>query len=137
MAKTETKAVRFEDGLKRLEQIVDDLEKGDLPLEKSIELFEEGKKLSDFCKKKLDEAQFKVEMLMKNGKGESKAVPFEENGAPSAAIPGAPGTTSRPGVAPAEKPARGATPGAHDDSVRRPRSGAEGGEAKGEDDIPF
>ncbi|MBI2058762.1 MAG: exodeoxyribonuclease VII small subunit [Nitrospirae bacterium] len=71
--------MRFEDGLKRLEQIVDDLEKGDLPLEKSIELFEEGKKLSDFCKKKLDEAQFKVETLMKNGRGESKAVPFEEN----------------------------------------------------------
>lgn len=84
MAKTDGKAQRFEDGLKRLEQIVDELEKGDLPLEKSIELFEEGKKLSDFCKKKLDEAQFKVDMLMKGETGEAKEVPFEpeENAAP-------------------------------------------------------
>lgn len=78
MAKSETKTLKFEDGLKRLEQIVDALEKGDLPLEKSIELFEEGKKLSDFCKKKLDEAQSKVEMLMKNDSGKVETVPFEE-----------------------------------------------------------
>ncbi|MBI2891724.1 MAG: exodeoxyribonuclease VII small subunit [Nitrospirae bacterium] len=78
MSKREVKLGRFEEGLKRLEQIVDELEKGDIPLERSIELFEEGKKLADLCKSKLDEAQQKVEMLLKSESGETKTVPFEE-----------------------------------------------------------
>lgn len=68
----------FESALKRVEEIVRQLESGDLPLEKSLELFEEGVKLSRFCHMKLDEAERKVEILLKDAEGEMKAVPFEE-----------------------------------------------------------
>ncbi|MFI5174793.1 MAG: exodeoxyribonuclease VII small subunit [Terriglobia bacterium] len=68
----------FESAIKRLEEIVAQLESGDLQLEKSLELFEEGIKLSRFCHTKLDEAERKVEILMKNAEGELKRTPFEE-----------------------------------------------------------
>ena len=58
--------IRFEDALKRLEEIVDTLEKGELSLEKSLKIFEEGVKLSRVCNKMLDKAEKKVEMLMQN-----------------------------------------------------------------------
>ena len=56
----------FESSLKELEQIVEQLETGDLPLEHSLELFEQGVKLSRDCQKRLDEAERKVELLLKN-----------------------------------------------------------------------
>lgn len=68
----------FESAIKRLEEIVAQLESGDLQLEKSLELFEEGIKLSRFCHTKLDEAERKVEILLKNAEGELKRTPFEE-----------------------------------------------------------
>ncbi|MBZ5552190.1 MAG: exodeoxyribonuclease VII small subunit [Acidobacteriia bacterium] len=68
----------FEAAIKRLEEIVAQLESGDLQLEKSLELFEEGIKLSRFCHTKLDEAERKVEVLLKNAEGELKRTPFEE-----------------------------------------------------------
>jgi exodeoxyribonuclease VII small subunit len=60
---------KFEDCLQRLEKIVGALEKGDIPLEESLALFEEGMKLSESCRKELEEAEGKVEILLKqNGK---------------------------------------------------------------------
>lgn len=75
---------KFEECLQRLEKIVQELEKGDVPLEKSLTLFEEGMKLSGTCRKELEDAEGKVEILLKqNGKLHAEA--FEP---PSDAIPG-------------------------------------------------
>jgi exodeoxyribonuclease VII small subunit len=69
---------KFEDQLKGLEGIVDKLEKGDLPLEESIKLFEEGVKLSEACKQELEAAEGRVEVLLKQKGGAMKAEPFTE-----------------------------------------------------------
>jgi exodeoxyribonuclease VII small subunit len=66
----------FEDSLKKLESIVDQLEKGDLSLEESLKLFEEGVGLSAVCKKELEAAEGKVEMLIKQRDGSLKTEPF-------------------------------------------------------------
>jgi exodeoxyribonuclease VII small subunit len=66
----------FEESLKKLESIVENLEKGDLPLEDSIKLFEEGVGLSAACKKELDEAEGKVQVLIKQRDGSFKTEPF-------------------------------------------------------------
>jgi len=66
----------FEESLKKLESIVEQLEKGDLPLEESLKMFEEGVALSAACKRELDAAEGKVEMLVKQRDGSSKAEPF-------------------------------------------------------------
>jgi len=66
----------FEESLKKLQAIVDQLEEGDLGLEKSLKLFEEGVSLSAACKKELDEAEGKVEMLVKQRDGSIKTEPF-------------------------------------------------------------
>ena len=59
----------FEASLEELEQVVKQLESGDLPLEKSLELFERGVSLSDNCRKQLEEAETRVEILLrKEGK---------------------------------------------------------------------
>ncbi len=58
---------KFEDAMTRLEDIVEDLETGDLPLEDSIKVFEEGMKLVNFCSEKLEQADKKVSMLVKEG----------------------------------------------------------------------
>jgi len=68
----------FESSLEDLEQIVKQLEAGDLPLERSLELFEQGVRLSRECQKRLDEAERKVEILLRSGDGTYKATPFEE-----------------------------------------------------------
>ena len=65
----------FEKGIERLEKIVQELEKGDLPLERSLELFEEGMKLSGNCRRQLEEAENKVEILVKRA-GKIVAEPF-------------------------------------------------------------
>lgn len=69
----------FETSLKKLEQIVEKLEKGDLPLEESIKLFEEGVGLSNACKTELEAAEGKVQVLMKQRDGSMKLEPFEES----------------------------------------------------------
>lgn len=66
----------FEESLKQLETIVGKLERGDLPLEESVRLFEEGIKLSDACKTDLETAEGKVQMLLKQKDGSMKAEPF-------------------------------------------------------------
>ena len=70
---------KFEDCLQRLEKIVQDLEKGDVPLEKSLTLFEEGMQLSSACRKELEQAEGKVEILLKQN-GKLRAEPFEPAG---------------------------------------------------------
>jgi exodeoxyribonuclease VII small subunit len=67
---------RFEDSLKRLEDIVKKLEEGDLSLEESLKLFEEGIKLSRLCTRQLEEAEKKVEILLKGGGKEFETRPF-------------------------------------------------------------
>ncbi len=63
------KEMTFEEGMKALEEIVVAMEKGDAPLESSMELFEKGTELSKFLQKKLDEAEAKVKKLtVKDGK---------------------------------------------------------------------
>jgi exodeoxyribonuclease VII small subunit len=71
------KAEPFEKNLERLDSIVQQLEETDLPLEKAIQLYEEGMKLSDVCQKQLDEAEGRVEILMKRAGGKVSAEPFE------------------------------------------------------------
>ncbi len=67
----------FEESLKRLETVVDQLEKGELTLEESLKLFEEGVNLTANCKKELDAAEGKVQMLVKQRDGSLRAEPFE------------------------------------------------------------
>jgi exodeoxyribonuclease VII small subunit len=70
----------FEKALDRLEQIVKELENGELPLEKSLELFEKGMELSEGCRKQLSAAETRVEILLRK-EGKVEAAPFElENG---------------------------------------------------------
>lgn len=66
----------FEESLKKLETIVEQLEKGDLSLEESLKLFEEGVSLSTACKQELEAAEGKVEMLIKQRDGSLKPAPF-------------------------------------------------------------
>ena len=66
----------FEESLKKLETIVEQLEKGDLALEDSLKLFEEGVGLSTACKQELDAAEGKVQILIKQRDGSVKPEPF-------------------------------------------------------------
>jgi exodeoxyribonuclease VII small subunit len=66
----------FEESLKKLETIVAQLERGDLPLEDSIKIFEEGMRLSAECKQELDAAEGKVQILLKQRDGSIKSEPF-------------------------------------------------------------
>jgi len=66
----------FEESLKKLESIVEQLEKGDLALEDSLRLFEEGVTLSSACKQELEAAEGKVQMLVKQRDGTMKPEPF-------------------------------------------------------------
>jgi len=62
--------IKFEKAIQRLEKIVDDLEKGEMDIDKSLKIFEEGIKMSRVCSKKLNEAEAKIEKLTKDQKGE-------------------------------------------------------------------
>ncbi|MGD0735627.1 MAG: exodeoxyribonuclease VII small subunit [Terracidiphilus sp.] len=66
----------FEESLKKLETIVEKLEQGDLPLEESLKLFEEGVGLSATCKQELEAAEGKVQILIKQRDGSLKPEPF-------------------------------------------------------------
>jgi exodeoxyribonuclease VII small subunit len=65
----------FEACLDELEKVVRELEAGDLPLERSLELFEKGMSLSDTCRKQLEEAETRVEMLIRK-EGKLQPEPF-------------------------------------------------------------
>ena len=66
----------FESCLDRLEKIVKELETGNLPLERALELFEEGMKLSESCRRQLDSAESRIEMLVRKADGRVAAEPF-------------------------------------------------------------
>lgn len=65
----------FEASLEELERVVKELESGDLPLERSLELFEKGMALSETCRKQLEEAETRVEMLIRR-EGKLQPEPF-------------------------------------------------------------
>jgi exodeoxyribonuclease VII small subunit len=67
---------KFEECLQQLESIVDELEKGNVPLEQALKLFERGVELSNACRKELEEAEGRVEILLKQN-GKLQAQPFE------------------------------------------------------------
>ena len=66
----------FEQSLKQLEGIVAQMERGDVSLEESVKLFEEGSKLAEQCRQQLAEAEGKVEVLIKQRNGAMKREPF-------------------------------------------------------------
>ncbi|MBM3753534.1 MAG: exodeoxyribonuclease VII small subunit [Acidobacteria bacterium] len=66
----------FEKGLSELESVVKELESGDLPLEKAIQVFERGVGLSERCRKELEAAETRVEVLMRRG-DKIEAEPFD------------------------------------------------------------
>lgn len=70
MKKTEARSKSFEDSLTALEKIVRELERGDLPLEESLRLFEEGVVLSRECQERLSQAERRIETLMRDSEGQ-------------------------------------------------------------------
>lgn len=72
----EKKQIDFEQSLERLEELVDQMESGELSLEEMIKHFEEGSRLVEVCTKKLDEVEQKIEKLVKKDGGLAE-VPFE------------------------------------------------------------
>ena len=60
-------AAGFEAGLQELELIVKEMESGDLPLERALELFEKGMRLTETCRKQLEEAETRIEVLVRKG----------------------------------------------------------------------
>ena len=72
------KKEKFEETLQKLEAIVAQMEEGDLPLEETLKAFEEGVRLARFCASKLDEAERKVEKLMRDQAGKLQTTSFSE-----------------------------------------------------------
>lgn len=77
MQKRKEKDQGFEESLTSLEEIVQQLESGELPLEKALELFEEGVVLARRCQSQLEEAERRVDLLLRERK-EIKVVPFDQ-----------------------------------------------------------
>ena len=73
--------MKFEEALKRLEKIVEDLENGELSLDDALTKYEEGIRLSKLCSKRLEDAKKKVEILLKSEDGSVKLKPFDEKAA--------------------------------------------------------
>jgi len=72
------KSKTFETSLEELERIVRELEQGELTLEKSLELFEQGVKLSRECQDRLTQAERRIEILMRDNQGRATVRPFED-----------------------------------------------------------
>lgn len=70
--------IKFEDALKKLEKIVEDLENGELSLDEALKKYQEGIELSRVCAQRLDNAKKKIDVLAKNKKGEFELKPFDE-----------------------------------------------------------
>jgi exodeoxyribonuclease VII small subunit len=88
MTNNEQQARTFEASLEALEQIVRELEQGDLALEKSLELFEQGIRLSRECQERLSQAERRIEVLLRDNQGRPVVAPFEEANAISQENPG-------------------------------------------------
>ena len=80
MAKKKEAEQSFEEALKRLEEVLDSLEHGNLNLEESVKAFEEGVNLVRFCHGRLDEVERRVELLLKDEAGRFITKPFPEEG---------------------------------------------------------
>jgi exodeoxyribonuclease VII small subunit len=74
------KKEKFEEALQKLEAIVTQMEEGELPLEETLKAFEEGVRLARYCASKLDEAERKVEKLMRDQAGKLQTTSFSEDG---------------------------------------------------------
>jgi len=80
--KKDKKELSFEQALNRLEEIAQSLESGDVPLEDSLKMFEEGMKLIEFCNSKLNEAQKKVQKLTRSENGDFVTEPLDKTPEP-------------------------------------------------------
>src|SRR2546422_5353905 len=78
MKNNEPQGKSYETSLEALEEIVHKLEHGDLPLEKSLELFEQGIRLSRECQERLSQAERRIELLLRDSQGRPVVSPFEE-----------------------------------------------------------
>lgn len=87
-AKKSPKEPRFEEALERLETIASSLEDGDLTLEQSLRLFEEGVRLTRLCASRLDEAQKRIELLTRSEDGVLRTTPFDAPDGEDGAEPG-------------------------------------------------
>lgn len=76
--KSPTKEPRFEDALQQLETLVQEMESGDLPLEDILKKYEEGNRLAKLCASKLNAAERRIEVLMKEKDGSPGLEPLEE-----------------------------------------------------------
>jgi exodeoxyribonuclease VII small subunit len=72
------KANEFEKAFQQLEKIVQRLESEELPLDESLQLFEEGIRLSRFCNQKLEEVEKKIELILADAKGQPRVEAFED-----------------------------------------------------------
>ena len=84
MAKKDAKEMGFDDALARLEEIVAQMESGEMDLDAMVAAFEEGQRLIQLCSKKLNEVERRIEVLVKDSTGAETAEPF----APPVAVPG-------------------------------------------------
>jgi exodeoxyribonuclease VII small subunit len=78
MKKTAPQSKTFEMQLAALEQVVRELERGDLPLEESLKLFEEGVRLSRECQERLSQAERRIEVLLRDSEGRPVLSAFDE-----------------------------------------------------------
>ena len=78
MKNTEQSPRSFEASLEALEKIVHQLENGDLPLEKSLDLFEQGIRLSRECQDRLNQAERRIEVLLRDNQGRTVVSPYNE-----------------------------------------------------------
>jgi len=70
--------IKFEEAIKKLEKIVEELERGDLTLDEALKKYQEGIELSRVCSQRLDSAKKKIELLSKNKKGDFELKPLDE-----------------------------------------------------------
>ena len=71
--------IKFEESLKKLEKIVEDLEKGDLSLDEALKKYQEGIELARLCAQRLENAKKKIDVLVKNKKGDFELKPLDES----------------------------------------------------------
>lgn len=76
---SDKKEIAFEDAMKKLETIVENLENGELSLETALKSYEEGVRMADVCTRRLTEAEKKVEVLVKTTGGKFKTEPLSED----------------------------------------------------------
>jgi len=79
MEGTHMAEVKFEDALKKLEKIVEDLEKGDMSLDEALKKYQEGIELARICSQRLESAKKKIDVLVKNKKGEFELKGLDES----------------------------------------------------------